>query len=100
MNLFLAAAVTPASPSLMDRLRAVPVEFWTKLVIGIACLVAAVFLVRKLAGLSKFLVGIVAALVLSFISFSWIYERNEPEWATPFVQTLAEFFPSKGKVAK
>lgn len=100
MSFFFAAVAAPASQSLMDRLRAVPLEFWTKLALGVVGLVAAVFLLRKLAGMSKFIVGIVAALVLSFIGFSWIYERNEPEWATPFVQTLAEFFPSKDKAAR
>ena len=100
MNLFLAAAAAPASQTTMDRLREVPVEFWTKLGIGIGGLVVAVFLLRKLAGVSKIILCVVAALVLSFMGFSWIYERNEPEWATPFVQTLAGFFPSKGKAAR
>ena len=100
MSFFFAAVAAPASQSLMDRLREVPVEFWTKIGLGIAGLVVAVLLLRRLAGMSKFIVGIVAALVLSFIGFSWIYERNEPEWATPFVQTLAGFFPSKGKAGK
>ena len=100
MSLFFAAAAAPASQTLMDRLREVPVEFWTKIGLGIVGLVVAVILLRKLSGVSKTILFVVSGLVLSFIGFSWIYERNEPDWATPFVQALAGFFPSKGKAAK
>ena len=100
MSSFVFFAAAPASQSVMDRFREVPVEFWTKLGLGVAGLVLAVFLLRRLANMSKIIVGVVAALVLTFVGFTWIYERNEPEWATPFVQSLAGFFPTKGKAAR
>jgi hypothetical protein len=34
------------------------------------------------------------------VGFQWIYERNEPKWATPVVEKLANFFPSKGQYAE
>ena len=53
-------------------------------------------LLRKLAGAKKIILSIVTLVILSMIGFNWIYERTEPAWATPVVEKLANFFPSKG----
>jgi hypothetical protein len=90
---FLAAAA--ASKSAADRLRDIPTEFWIKIGIGILILVAVVIVLRKLANANKIILTIVVLLVLSIVGFNWIYERNEPAWATPAVQWLAHYFPTK-----
>jgi hypothetical protein len=95
MQFFAAAAA--ASKSSAERLREIPMEFWMKFGLGIVILIGVVIVLRKLAKVNKVVLGVVVALVLSFIGFSWIYERNEPAWATPAVQWLAGFFPTKGK---
>jgi hypothetical protein len=94
---FLAAA---ASKSASERLSEIPVEFWIRLGLGIVILVGAVILLRKLAKVNKVVLGICVLLVLSFLGFTWIYERNEPAWATPVVQWLANYFPTKGTPQK
>jgi uncharacterized membrane protein (Fun14 family) len=87
---FLAAAA-------VDRVKQIPTEFWVKLAIGVGILIGVVIALRKLAKVNKVVLGVVVLLVLSFVGFNWIYERNEPAWATPAVQWLAGFFPSKGR---
>jgi len=94
---FLAAAAAQSSGGRLDQ---VPTEFWLKLLLGIAVLVGVVIVLRKLAKVNKVLLAIGVMLVLSFVGFSWIYERNEPAWATPVVQWLAHYFPSKETVKK
>jgi hypothetical protein len=91
------AATTPTAA---EKLRQIPMEFWTKVGIGILVIIAAVILLRKIAKVNKVILGVGVFLVVSIIGFNWIYERNEPTWATPAVQWLAGFFPSKGKVEK
>ena len=93
MLLVLAAATTTA-----DRLKQIPTEFWVRFGLGIVILIAVVIALRKLAKVNKLVLGVIVALVCSFVGFSWIYERNEPAWATPVVERLAGFFPTKGKV--
>jgi cell division protein FtsW (lipid II flippase) len=93
---FLAAAV--ASKSSADRLREIPPEFWVKIGLGILVLVAVVIALRKLAKMNKIILSIVVLLVVSIIGFNWIYERNEPAWATPAVKWLANDFPTKGAI--
>ena len=82
----------------MDRLSQIPGEFWLKIGLGVIALVVLVIVLRKIAHVNKTLLSIGVLLVLTIIGFNWIYERNEPAWATPAVQWLAGFFPSKGKV--
>ncbi|MES2691871.1 MAG: hypothetical protein V4773_00270 [Verrucomicrobiota bacterium] len=97
MNLFLAAATGPTQTA-MERLRAIPTEFWVKIGIGVVGLILVVLVLRKVAKVNKVVLAVGSALALSILGFTWVYERNEPSWATPVVSWLAEFFPSKGRV--
>ena len=92
---FLAAVLTKSTA---DRLREIPNEFWIKIGIGILILVGVVIVLRKLANVNKIFLTIVVLLVFSFVGFNWIYERTEPAWATPAVNWLANYFPTKGAI--
>lgn len=87
-----------AASSTTDRLREIPLEFWLKIGAGIVGLVLIVLFLRKVAKMNKLVLTIIVLLVSSFVGFNWIYERNEPDWASPGVSWLAGFFPSKGKL--
>jgi hypothetical protein len=93
---FLAAAA--ASKTTADRLREIPTEFWIKIGIGVLILIGVVIALRKLAKVNKVVLSIVVLLVCSIVGFNWIYERNEPEWATPAVQWLSNYFPTKDSI--
>lgn len=94
---FLAAAVTNKSAA--DRLREIPPEFWLKIGLGILVIIAVVIALRKIAKVNKVVLSIVVLLVLSIVGFNWIYERNEPSWATPAVKWLANYFPTKDAIS-
>src|SRR5687768_2354966 len=93
---FLAAAA--ASKNTADRLRDIPPESWVKIGIGVLILIGVVIALRKLAKVNKIVLTIVVLLVCSIVGFNWIYERNEPTWATPAVNWLANYFPTKGAI--
>jgi apolipoprotein N-acyltransferase len=96
--LFLAAAAAPAADKgVLDRLAEVPLDLWIKIGVGLLALIAAILLIRTLAKFSGWILGFVVLLACTFIGFNWVYERSEPEWATPVVAWLAEFFPTKGR---
>lgn len=97
--MFLLAAAAPAT-SALDKLKDVPPAFWVKVGIAIFAVILLVVVLRKLAQANKVVLAVVMLIVLSAIGFSWIYERNEPAWATPIVEKLATLFPSKGTYAK
>ncbi len=85
------ASVFFAATSLRD----LPIDFWLRLGVGIIGLIIAVTVARKLAQTNKIVLGVVIFVAATILGFNWIYERNEPSWATPAVQWLAEFLPKK-----
>ncbi|PTX98576.1 hypothetical protein [Opitutus sp. ER46] len=87
--LFLAAATRSLSA---------PMSIWLKLGIAVVALIIVVSILRKLAQMNKVLLAVVVLLVCTFVGFNWIYERNEPAWATPVVSKLANFFPTKNSM--
>ena len=89
---FLAAT---AAPTALEKLKQIPPAFWLKVGIAVVALILIVVILKKLAGANKMIVGVVVFLVVSIVGFNWIYERNEPAWATPVVEKLATFFPAK-----
>jgi hypothetical protein len=86
-----------AAPTAADRLRQIPAQFWLKLAVGVLVILVAAYVWRKVAGANRLVTAMIAAFVLSFIGLNWVYQREEPAWATPVVSKLAEFLPTKGK---
>lgn len=85
------AATTPFA----EHLRAVPAAVWLRIGIAIVALVLLVIVLRKVAKMNKVVLGVIVFLICTFVGFNWIYQRNEPAWATPVVSKLATFFPTK-----
>lgn len=97
----LASLTQTAGPSAtLDRLKAVPPEFWIRLSLAVAALVAVIFVIRKIASMNKLILGVVVFVALTIVGFNWVYERTEPAWATPIVNILAGFLPSKASPPK
>jgi apolipoprotein N-acyltransferase len=96
--MFVLAAVSTKAGA--ERLQEIPTEFWIKMGIGVAVLVALVIVLRKLAKMNKVLLSVIVFVIVTMVGFNWIYERNEPDWATPAVNWLAGFFPTKGTAHK
>ena len=84
-----------AATNFAARLESVPTGVWIRIAIAIAALVLIVLVLRKVAKMNKVVLGVIVLLVVTFVGFNWIYERNEPAWATPVVAKIATFFPSK-----
>jgi hypothetical protein len=87
----LAVATTTA-----DRLKEIPGDFWWKMLLAIIAFIAVIFFLRKVAKMNKVMLAVVSVILLTTVGFNWIFERNEPAWATPVVAFLSGFFPTKG----
>ena len=62
---------------------------------AVVLLIVFVIVLRKVAKMNKVVLAAVTFFVATVVGFNWIYERNEPAWATPFVQAIGDFFPRK-----
>lgn len=85
-----------AQPTALEKLKRIPPEFWVKVGIAIAAIIIIVILLRKLAHVNKMIAAVVVLIATMAIGVNWIYNRNEPAWATPIVEKLAIFLPTKG----
>jgi hypothetical protein len=95
MNAMLLLAV-----STLDKIKAVPPKYWWIFAGCIVGFFVAVFVLKRIMRINKvFLaIGVFAVCTLTFMS--WVYNRNEPAFLTPFVDQLAQFFPTKGAYEK
>lgn len=98
--MLLAVTTAPSTASTLDKLKAIPPDFWMRLGFAVLALVALVIFLRKVAKMNKVLLAAVVFFAATIVGFNWIYERNEPAWATPIVAFLSGFFPSKGPPPK
>jgi hypothetical protein len=95
MNAMLFLAVTT-----IDKLKAVPPKDWW---IFAGCIVGfflCVFVLRRLLRVNKVFLFLGVFVVCGFTFVSWVYNRNEPAFLTPFVDQLAQFLPTKNAYAK
>lgn len=84
----------------IDKLKAVPPKDWWIFVGCIVGFFAAVFVLKRLFQVNKVFLIVGVFVVCMFLSVSWIYNRNEPAFLTPFVDQIAVFFPTKDAYAK
>lgn len=87
-----------AATSTLDRLQKVPASAWWRIAAAVGGLALLVIVLRKILKINKVVLGIVVLLVVTTIGFNWIYERNEPSWASPVVEWLATFLPTKNSM--
>lgn len=79
----------------LEKLQKVPASFWINAALVIVVFLAIVFVVKNAMRMNKIVLSIIVVVVVSLVGFQWIYERNEPEFMTPMVDSIAPFFPGK-----
>ena len=80
----------------LEKMKTLPPDVWLKIGIGVAAVVIAMFVFRRIMKLNKVIAGVVIFVVVTVVFFSWVYNRNEPRFMTPIVERIAPFFPSAG----
>ncbi len=85
-------------PSAFERVRQIPLGFWVRLGVIVLAIVAVVLVWRKVAAMNKVVLSVIVGIAITTLGFNWIYERNEPTWATPAVRWLGGFLPTKGVI--
>ena len=86
MLLFAATAI--------EKMHAVPSKVWMNIGLAVLIFVAAIFIIRRAAEMNKVLLSVIIFVVLTVVSFNWVYSRNEPKFLTPVIDKIAPFFPS------
>lgn len=82
--------------SAVEKIKTLPPDVWLKIGVVILAIVISVLLFRQVMKMNKILGSIIVFVVSSIMFFSWVYNRNEPKFLTPFVEKIAPFFPTAG----
>ena len=82
--------------SAVEKMKTLPPGVWLKIGIVIVAIIVVVLIFRQVMKVNKLIGGIILAVVGSIMFFSWVYNRNEPKFLTPFVERIAPFFPTAG----
>ena len=83
--------------TVMEKLHALPRKNLINLGLAILVLIVVVLLIKQAARMNRFILLTIVLVTLFVIMFTWVYQRNEPKFLTPFVDEVAPFFPSKPK---
>lgn len=82
--------------SAVAKMKTLPPDVWLKIGIVILALIVGVVVFRQVMKVNKIIASIVVFVFCTIMFFSWVYNRNEPKFMTPFVEKIAPFFPTAG----
>lgn len=78
-----------------QKIREVPVSFWITLISVVVGILIVVRVWRALKDFNEMAPYIALLAVMAIGTLYVVYERKEPAFLTPFVDTLAQFLPTK-----
>ncbi len=70
-------------------------QSWFPVVLGILGLLFAYSVFKTLKSLPKLVMYPIVIATCFIVFFSWIYNRNEPEAISPFIDFLAQWLPAR-----
>jgi MFS superfamily sulfate permease-like transporter len=81
--------------SAVEKLHRVPRQNLINLGLGLLVLVVVIALIKVAARMNKFVLFAIIFVLVLVVGFTWIYERNEPKFLTPLIDSLAPYFPQR-----
>jgi MFS superfamily sulfate permease-like transporter len=79
----------------LEKLKQIPARFWINALLAVATLAVVIVLARYAARMNRFMLAIIVFLLVTVVSFQWVYERNEPKFLSSTIDKIAPFFPKK-----
>jgi hypothetical protein len=79
----------------LEKLEAVPMEFWINAAIVLVAGGLGILLVRYASRINKLVLALIVFLFLTVVCFQWVYERNEPKVLSRYIDKIAPYFPAR-----
>lgn len=83
--------------SAVEKLHRIPRHNLINLGLALLVLVVVIALVKIAARMNKFVLFAVIVVMVMVVGFTWVYERNEPKFLSPLIESLTPYFPSRPK---
>ncbi len=83
--------------SAIQKLHALPRKHLVNIGLGLLVLIVVVIVIKQAAKMNRFILFAMILVTCLVVGFTWVYERNEPKFLTPYINDIAPFFPSRPK---
>ena len=83
--------------SAVSKLHRIPRQNLINLALALLVLVVVIALIKAAARMNKFVLFAIIVVMVMVVGFTWVYERNEPKFLSPFIESLTPYFPSRPK---
>ncbi len=83
--------------SAVSKLHRIPRQNLVNLGLALLVLVVVIALIKVAARMNKFVLFAVIVVLVMVVGFTWVYERNEPKFLSPLIESLTPYFPSRPK---
>ena len=87
----------PFAVNLAHKMSQIPRQNLINLGLGVMVLVVVVVLIKFASRINKFLLFTVILVTVVVVTLTWVYERNEPKFLSPVIDSIAPLFPSRPK---
>jgi hypothetical protein len=72
-------------------------DFWIRVALISGSVMGILWLFRTIHRFSKLLFWMILGSLFSIFSYNWVWEREEPSWATPMVERVAGWLGHGGE---
>jgi hypothetical protein len=83
--------------NIIHQLKALPRKDVINFGLGLLVVLVLIILIKVAAKMNKFILGIVVVVMIMIVLSTWVYERNEPKFLSPFIDAIAPIFPARLK---
>ena len=83
--------------SALSKLHDLPRKNLVNLGLAVLIIIVVIVLIKEAARMNGFMLFMIIAVTVMVVGITWVYERNEPKFLTPFINEIAPFFPTRPK---
>jgi hypothetical protein len=75
-------------------------DFWIRVALFSGVVIGILWVLRTIHRFSKTLFWLILGGVMSLFFYNWVWEREEPSWATPVVERVAGWIGHAGEAGR
>lgn len=80
--------------SAIEKIQHLPKKNLINLGLAALLVLVVIVLIKLAARMNKFVLGIIILVTFLVLMLTWVHERNEPKFLTPFIDTIAPYVPN------
>jgi MFS superfamily sulfate permease-like transporter len=80
--------------SAIEKIQHLPKKNLINLGLAALLVLVVIVLIKLAARMNKFVLGVIILVTFLVLMLTWVHERNEPKFLSPFIDTIAPYVPN------